>query len=62
MTQACTQEDIAGIMDLDTTLDMDVDAMPDDVAAELNTRATKGLEGPGPAGEPYMQERVTSCS
>lgn len=37
-------------MELDASLDMDVDAMPDDAAAELDIRATKGLEGPGPAG------------
>lgn len=45
------QEDTAGLMDVDAELEMDVDAMPDDAAAELNTRATKSLEGPGLAGD-----------
>jgi len=45
-------------MDLDDALDMDVDAMPAEVAAALSTRATKGLEGPGPADAAAFESRA----
>lgn len=39
-------------MDLDSSLDMDVDAMPPGAAAELNTRATKGVDSLAEPGDP----------
>jgi hypothetical protein len=45
-------QDDAALMDLDSPLEMDVDAMPPGAAAELNTRATKGLDSLAQPGDP----------